>query len=271
MAKRRSSRMSLGLAGTALVAALGVGCAHSEDEWQAKLREVSDLKAEIDREKGSSKKALADGDEKLTRLERELRAAGIDPANVAPNAEAQARALEEHRRHAEQLEAAKKRFALLREKLAPFAKDGLAVVVRNNRIVIRLPGDTLFDNGRETLRRDGKELLSKVAEVLRNDKGLAARSWQIAGHVESGKPGGAFKDAWGMSAMRAREVVAFLVQPQDKGGGGLAAGRWSAAGYGDADPIDPGDSAEAKKQNRRCEIVAVPNVEETIELKDLGR
>lgn len=270
MANRRSSWASLGLAGTALAASLGVGCAHSEDEWQAKLREVSDLKAQLDREQGSSKKALADEGEKLARLERDLRAAGLDPANVAPHAEAQARALEEHRRHAEQLEAAKKRFTLLREKLAPLAKDGLAIVVRNNRIVIRLPGDTLFDNGRETLRREGKELLSKVAEVLREDKGLASRSWQVAGHVESGKPGGAFKDAWGMSAMRAREVVAFLVQPQGKGGG-LQAGRWSAAGYGDADPLDPSDSAEAKKQNRRCEIVAVPNVEETIDLKDLGR
>ncbi|MFT3770095.1 MAG: OmpA family protein [Minicystis sp.] len=270
MAGRRSSCC---LAAFALTGALGLGCAHSEDEWQAKVREVADLKATLDREQaqhGSSKKALEDEGAKLEKLERELRAAGIDPATIGQNAEQQARAMEEHRRRVEQIEAAKKRFARLREKLAPLAKDGLAVVVRNNRIVIRLPGDTLFDKGRETLRSDGKDLLSKVAEVLRNDKALASRTWQVAGHVDSGKPGGAFKDGWGLSAMRAREVLAFLVQPAGKGGG-MTASRWSAAGYGDADPIDPGDSAEAKQANRRCEIVAVPAVEETIDLQGLGR
>ena len=38
-------------------------------------------------------------------------------------------------------------------------------MVRNNRLVIQLPGDVLFDAGRETLRREGREILVKVAEV----------------------------------------------------------------------------------------------------------
>jgi chemotaxis protein MotB len=74
--------------------------------------------------------------------------------------------------------------------------------------------------------------------------------------------------------MRAREVLTFLVQPDDKGGGkggGLNPSRWSAAGYGDADPLKSNDSADGKRQNRRCEIVALPNVEELLDLRDLGR
>jgi chemotaxis protein MotB len=263
MAKRWSSLVLAGL--------LAAGCAHSEDEWRAKVREVDGLKAQLQNEQAQSKKALEDEGARLERLTRDLRAAGIDPEHVGANAEEQARALEEHRRRSEQLASAKKRAATLEEKLAPLAKDGVVVTVRNNRLVIQLPGDALFENGREALKRDAKDLLGKVAEVIRNDRALATRSWQIAGHVDTNKPGGAFKDGWGLSLMRAREVLAFLVQPVPKGGGGLTASRVSAAGYGDADPIDPSGSPEAKKANRRCEIVALPAVEETLDLKDLGR
>jgi chemotaxis protein MotB len=263
MAERWSSLVLAGL--------LTAGCAHSEDEWRAKVREAEGLRAQLQDEQARSKKALADEGARLERLTRELRAAGIDPDHVAANAEEQARALEEHRRRGEQLAAAEKRAATLKEKLAPLAKDGVAVTVRHNRLVIQLPGDALFENGREALKRGGKDLLAKVAAVLRDDRALPARPWQIAGHVDANKPGGAFKDGWGLSLMRAREVLAFLVQPVPKGGGGLGASRLSAAGYGDADPIDPSGSPEAKKANRRCEIVALPAPEETLDLADLGR
>lgn len=249
------------------------GCAHSEDEWQAKLREVSDLKAQLDSAEarhGTSRRALEDEGAKLERLERDLRAAGVDPANVTASVDLQARAMEEHRRRVEHAEAAQRHLALLREKLAPLAKDGLAVLVRHDRIVIQLPGDAIFEAGREALRPGGKEMLARVAEAVRGDKALAARRWQVSGHVESGKPGGAFKDGWGLSVMRAREVRAHLVQPADKGGG-MSGARVSAAGYGDADPLDPGDSADAKRANRRCEIVALPGVDEPINPKEPGR
>lgn len=268
-----AERWSL-VAGAALAGLLGAGCLHSEAEWRAKVREVDDLKAQLQTEQaqhGTAKKTLEDEGGRLEKLTRDLRASGIDPDHVTETAELTARAVEEHRRRAEQLAATKKRAALLREKLAPLAKDGLVVTVRHNQLVIQLPGDALFETGREALKREGKEMLAKVAEIVRSDRALSARSWQVAGHVESGKPGGAFKDGWGLSVMRAREVLAFLVQPAPKGGGGLPAIRFSAAGYGDVDPIDPGDSPAAKKTNRRCEIVALPAPEETLDLAEIGR
>jgi chemotaxis protein MotB len=268
------ARSSFRFAGAALAVTLVTGCAHSEDEWQAKVREVSDLKARLDKaesEHGSSQKAREDADAKLERLEKELRTAGIDPAQIAANVEQQARAMEEHRRRTEQIGAAKKRFATLKEKLAPLAGEGVVVTVRNNRIVVQLPGDVVFDKNRETLTAAGKKMLARIAEVIRGDAALAARSYQVAGHVDSGKPGGAFKDGWGLSSMRAREALALLIAPADKGGGGLSASRWSAAGYGDGDPLKGADTPEGKAQNRRLEIVALPNVEETIDLAEIGR
>ena len=183
--------------------------------------------------------------------------------------EEQARALEDYKRRAEQLEAIKKRFELLREKLQALTKLGLNVTVRNNRMVIQLPGDVLFDSGRETLKKDGTEILVKVAEVIRNDAGLAARSFQVAGHTDDAPlQGGRFKDNWGLSVMRAREVLAFLVDASEKGGR-LNPKKWSASGYGEMDPVKPNDTPENKQSNRRCELVVLPNVEEMLDLKTL--
>ena len=140
-------------------------------------------------------------------------------------------------------------------------------------MVIQLPGDVLFDSGRETLKKEGEQILLRVAEVIRSDSGLATRSFQVAGHTDNAPlAGGRFKDNWGLSVMRAREVLTFLINPPDSNkdkGGGLNPTKWSAAGFGDTDPIKPNDSPEGKQANRRCELVVVPNVEEMLDLKSL--
>ena len=249
-----------------------VGCGYSEEEMQAKIREIESLKTQLSAEQAQNKKAKTELDEaaaKIEQLKTQLKAAGVDISNLNANLEQQARALEDFKRRAEQLEAIKKRFEALRDKLAALTKLGLNVTVRNTRMVIQLPGDVLFDPGRETLKKEGQEILAKVAEVIRNDPGLMSRSFQVAGHTDSDAlKGGRFKDNWGLSAMRAREVLVFLVDTQEKGGG-LSPNRWSAVGYGDTDPVRANDSPENKQANRRCELVVLPNVEEMLDLKTL--
>lgn len=269
---RWSSRL-VAFAAASLVCVGAVGCGYSEDEWQAKLREIDGLKTQLSAEQAQNKKAKKEIDDLQATIEQqkqELKNAGVDISNLNANLEQQARALEDYKRRAEQLEAIKKRFEALRNKLQALTKLGLNVTVRNNRMVIQLPGDVLFDSGRETLKRDGKDILAKVAEVIRNDQGLISRTFQVAGHTDSEKlQGGPFKDNWGLSAMRAREVLVFLTSPTEKGGGGLPENRWSAVGYGDTDPVKPNDTAENKQANRRVELVVMPNVEEMLDLKTL--
>lgn len=259
------------LAGAVLVAT--IGCAHSEDEWQGQLRTIGDLRSKLDAEQAQGKKARAELDDttaKIEQLKQQLRTAGVDAANLDANLDAQARATEEHRRRGEQLEAAKRRIALLRSRLAPLARQGVAVVVRHNRITIELPGDVVFETGRETLKRDGRQVLLDVAGALRSDPTLAARAYQVADHVDAAPSGGRSKDAVWLTAMRAREVVSLFVQPADRGGGGLDPRRWSAAGYGNADPLKPNESAEGRQANRRCEIVLQPAPEEVLDLRSLA-
>jgi chemotaxis protein MotB len=263
----------LGLAAAALIGFGAMGCGHSEEEWQGKLHELENLKNQLSAEQAQSAKTKKELDEaaaKVEQLKDQLKAAGVDISNLNAKNEEMARALEDYRKRAEQLEAIKRRFELLRSKLQALTALGLNVTVRNNRMVIQLPGDVLFDSGRETLKKDGEKILLRVAEVIRADAGLSTRSFQVAGHTDNAPlSGGRFKDNWGLSVMRAREVLAFLVEPTEKGGGGLNASKWSAGGYGEMDPVKSNDTPEGKQSNRRCELVVVPNVEEMLDLKSL--
>jgi chemotaxis protein MotB len=161
----------------------------------------------------------------------------------------------------------------LQQKLQKLTQLGLQVEVRNNRMMIRLPGDVLFDSGQDKLKKEGNDILLQVAEVIRNDADLNKRNFQVAGHTDS-KPlaGGTFKDNWGLSAMRARSVTVLLTAATtDKApGGGLPTKNWSAAGYADTDPVSTNETDEGRKKNRRVELVVQPNVEEMLNLKSLA-
>ncbi|HVY48596.1 MAG TPA: OmpA family protein [Minicystis sp.] len=248
------------------------GCGYSEEEMQKKNNEISDLQSRLTAEQAASKKSRDELDaarKEVDELKGDLKARGIDISNLNANLEQQARALEDYKRRAAQLEAITRRFELLRQKLQGLTKLGLNVTVRQNRMTIQLPGDVLFDSGRETLKKEGQAILLKVAEIIRNDPGLASRTFQVAGHTDNAPlSGGRFKDNWGLSVMRAREVLVFLVTPPEKGGG-LNPTHWSAAGFGDTDPVKPNDTPEGMQANRRCELVVVPSAEEILDLKSL--
>jgi chemotaxis protein MotB len=252
-------------------------CGHSEEEWQAKLKENQELQNQLNAEKAAHQKAEADlsaASAQVDQLKGQLKKAGVDLSNLNADLADQKAALDKLRKDKEQLEQIRKRFEALKQKLDSLTKLGLNVTVRKNRMTIQLPGDVLFDSGRVDLKKDGKDILLKVAEVIRNDRDLNARTFQVAGHTDN-KPlaGGPYKDNWGLSVMRAREVLSYLITPttEKAGGGGLPPDRWSAAGYGDTDPVAPNDNPENMQKNRRVELVVMPNVEEMLDLKSLTK
>jgi chemotaxis protein MotB len=71
--------------------------------------------------------------------------------------------------------------------------------------------------------------------------------------------------------MRARQVLVYLISPLDSkgGGGGLDSLRLHAAGYGETDPVVRNDTDENRQQNRRVELVLMPDVEEMLDLRSL--
>jgi chemotaxis protein MotB len=266
---------------TSLILFLSLGltaaCGYSQEEWDQKLRENESLTQQLKAQTEAHKKSQSDYQEavqEIDALKKQLADSGVNVNSLTQSVAEKQKALEEYARRTEQLDQIRKRFELLQTKLQKLTQLGLKVEVRNNRMLIQLPGDVLFDSGQDKLKADGVKILLQVAEVIGKDPDLSKRLFQVAGHTDS-KPlvGGVFKDNWGLSTMRARSVVLLLTSPPDKkgeGGGGLNPSNWSAAGYADTDPVASNDTEEGRKKNRRVELVLQPNVEEMLNLKSLA-
>jgi chemotaxis protein MotB len=250
-------------------------CGYSQEEWDQKVRENETLRSELANERQAHKKVQADyaaANQEIDNLKKQLTERGISLDSLNASLAEQRKALEEYGRRTEQLDQIRKRFEVLSSKLKKLTQLGLKVEVRNNRMLIQLPGDVLFDSGRDKLKEEGEKILLQVAEVIRTDSDLSKRRFQVAGHTDA-KPlaGGAFKDNWGLSAMRARSVLLLLTTPQDKNGGGLAPENWSAAGYADTDPVASNESDDGRQKNRRVELVVQPDVAEMLNLQSLTK
>jgi chemotaxis protein MotB len=237
------------------------GCGYSQDEWQAQLDKYNKLKSQDD----ATNAKLDEAQKKIADLSKQLSDLGVEVSAKTADLADRQKALEEYKARAHQLELIKERFEKLKSKLDELTKLGLAVNVRHNRMVISLPGDVLFDSGRETLKKEGKDILLKVAAVIKADPQLLSRDYQVAGHTDN-KPfaRGPFKDNWGLSLMRAREVLVFLVSEKE---GQLPTQHWSATGFSDTDPVATNDTDEGRQKNRRCDLIVAPSVEEMLDLK----
>jgi chemotaxis protein MotB len=240
----------------------GLGCGHSEAEWQAQLDMYNKLKAD---DEAKLQEAMA----KVAQLTKELADLGVEVSATKADLAERQKALDDFRARAHQLELIKERFEKLKSKLDQLTKLGLAVNVRHNRMVISLPGDVLFDSGRETLKKDGQAILGQVAAIIKADQQLLGRDYAVAGHTDD-KPlaGGQFKDNWGLSLMRAREVLVYLVDPKK---GDLPVQHWSATGFAATDPIASNATDDGRQKNRRCELIVLPSVEEMLDLKAIAQ
>ncbi len=270
-----------------MLGGLSVGCGYSEEEYQAQVhgreRAEADLKA-AQKEVADDKRKYDESVAAQEKLKADLKKLGVDLDAAKMDAENLKSAMQQYKDRADQLTAIEQRFRDLKARLDKLNQVGLKVVVRNNRMVIQLPGDVLFDSGKDELKPQGKEVLLQVAEVIRNDATLSTRNFQVAGHTDNAKypPTGAFKDNWGLSLARSRQVLLFLTtpvgdkasrDPRKQGGGGLDTKRWSASGFGETDPQAGSvehQSNEEMGHNRRVELVLQPNVEEMLNLSNIG-
>jgi chemotaxis protein MotB len=256
--------------GVLILLPLIVACGYSQEEWDQKVRENEGLRSELASERQARKKCESDhaaANQQIDELKKQLTERGVSLDSMSASLNEQKKALDEYARRAEQLDQIRKRFEVLQTKLKKLTTLGLKVEVRNNRMLIQLPGDILFDSGKDKLKEGGEKILLQVAEVIRGDADLNKRRFQVAGHTDS-KPlvGGQFKDNWGLSTMRARSVVLLLTST-----GNLNPSNWSAAGYADTDPVAPNESDDGRAKNRRVELVVQPDVSEMLNLQTLAK
>lgn len=130
--------------------------------------------------------------------------------------------------------------------------------ILGNRPGVRVVGDrfvfeseVLFDAGQSAVSDAGKAELDKLAAaVVELDKEIPPEiPWilRVDGHTDK-RPLSGGRTNWQLSAERAIAVVQFLIQR------GVPATRLAAAGFGEFQPLDAGDSEEAYRKNRRIEL-----------------
>jgi exopolyphosphatase/guanosine-5'-triphosphate,3'-diphosphate pyrophosphatase len=139
-------------------------CGYSQEEWDQKVRENESLRGQLSEQRQANKKCESDyaaALQEIDDLKRQLTERGINLENLNASLAEQRRALEEYARRTEQLDQIRKRFEALQSKLQTLTQFGLKVEVRNNRILIQLPGDVLFDSGSDKLKKDGSDILRR--------------------------------------------------------------------------------------------------------------
>ena len=133
--------------------------------------------------------------------------------------------------------------------------------ILENRSEVRVVGDrfifqseVIFATGQANVSAAGKEQLADIASALREiEKSIPENiPWvlQIEGHTDSDPIANSsiFRDNWDLSTERALSVVRYLRSE------GISANRLAAAGYGEFQPIDSGNSSVSKQRNRRIEL-----------------
>ena len=138
--------------------------------------------------------------------------------------------------------------------------------VLRGRDDVRIVGDrfvfqseVLFGQGQADIAAEGEMQLAQLAVALTQ---IAAEipediDWvlQVEGHTDDiPVRAGRFADNWDLSTERALSVVRFLADQ------GLPPNRLAAAGYGEFQPLDPSDSDEARRRNRRIEMTLTQRI-----------
>lgn len=144
----------------------------------------------------------------------------------------------------------------LSDALFGFEGKGLTITQKNGKVYVSMEENLLFASGSTTVEAKGVEALKKVAKVLEQNADI---NILIEGHTDdvpmTGK--GEIKDNWDLSVMRATSIVKIITKNSN-----VDSRRLTAAGRGEYFPIDPAKTTEARKKNRRTEIILTPKLDE---------
>lgn len=268
---------NIGRRGAALVAfallLTAVGCGYSEEEMQARLDQIEALEGQLRDSREQSEQLesrLAAVEARNQELVDRLRALGeevegleSERGNLQSSLQETQRALEELRARERAQQERLATFRRMIERFRSMIDSGrLRVRIVRNRMLIELSENILFDSGRADLRDEGEVALSEIVQVLNS---IPNRQFQVAGHTDNiPMRSSRFQSNWELSTARAVNVARFMIDQ------GLNAERISAAGYAETQPVASNSTPEGRAQNRRIEIVLVPNLDELPDLSSLS-
>lgn len=144
--------------------------------------------------------------------------------------------------------------------LLGFKDKGLTVTQKNGKVYVSLEERLLFASASTVVDSKGQEALKQLAKVLDKNTDINVL---IEGHTDNVPytTGGTIKDNWDLSVMRATSVVKIITANSK-----MDPLRLTAAGKGQYQPIDTTNTAEARKKNRRIEIILSPKLDELLKV-----
>ena len=126
-------------------------------------------------------------------------------------------------------------------------KDSVELEIGEDKVTIRMMGETTFDTGKAELHPAFNPLLKKIGAVLSQTKGELI----IAGHTDNVPlSGGLFGSNLGLSMARAGSVAEFLLRTTS-----IDPKRLSTMGFGEYRPLASNETSQGRRKNRRVEII----------------
>jgi len=144
--------------------------------------------------------------------------------------------------------------------LVGFNNKGLTIQEKNGKVYVSLDEQLLFKTGQWEVDPKGQQALSNLAGVLGQNPDINVL---VEGHTDNVtmRGSGEVKDNWDLSVMRATAVTRILLKNK-----AIEPKRITSAGRGEFFPIDEANTQEARKKNRRTEIILTPRLDEIFKI-----
>jgi len=155
----------------------------------------------------------------------------------------------------------------LRQKVADalmgFEGQGLTVTRKNGKVYVSMDEKLLFKSGSTVVDPNGVKALRQLAQVLARNPDIDI---MIEGHTDDVpfRKGSSIKDNWDLSVLRATSIVRILLD-----GSGIDPIRLTVGGRGEFLPVDGANTPEARRKNRRTEIILSPDLSEVFRILEL--
>ena len=132
-------------------------------------------------------------------------------------------------------------------------KGEITITQLKDKLTVNMVEKILFDSGSAEIKKNGRKVLDRVAEIL---KKATDKQIRVEGHTDNVPIGpkiiSRFPTNWELSAARATTVARYL---QDKG---IDPDFLSACGYSEYRPVASNKTEEGQARNRRIEISLIP-------------
>jgi chemotaxis protein MotB len=148
----------------------------------------------------------------------------------------------------------------LKGAIGNLADEDINIKVDKGVVIIDISDKMLFKSGSYEITERAKEVLSKVAKVLKNQPDI---QYMVEGHTDNVpfKGNKILVDNWDLSVKRATTVVRLLQQQY-----GMDPQKMLAAGRSEYNPVGENTTEEGKALNRRTRIVILPELDQFFKL-----